>query len=190
VLGGLVGQKNGNILSQGTTSKKPVLHLSGGQWYAQFDATDDFITKAFTLGAPMTRISAVRDTFWFSNKSVFDGGTINTAGLKYAPSTPSITMYAGSDGPTSADLASGGAAGVVTEIFNGASSKIAVNNAAYATGNTGSNTPDGLTIGTQAGGTSAASVAFYAAIVIGRVLTDAEIAKARTWAGALVGLNL
>ncbi len=81
--------------------------------------------------------------------------------------------------------------GVVTEQFNGASSKLAINTGAYATGNSGAAAAGGLTVGDFGGAGGAPGNSLIGRIiVVNRILTDPEIAQARTWVGAGVGVPL
>ncbi len=187
-VGGLVGQKNGNVLTQGTTAKKPTLHLGGGLWWITTDGVDDFLAKSFTLDAPITRISAIQQVSWTGGPVLLDGGAA-LAQLYQQTSSPRVTMWSSGNGPTTTELILG-ENHVVTEVFNGASSKIAVDNNAYNTGNPGTLNPGGLTIGASRVGSSAAGIQYFGGLVINRVLTDPEIALARKWAGALAGLSL
>lgn len=184
------GLKNGNNLTQGTSSRRPVRHLSNGQWYLTLDGADDYLFGSFTLNQPATRISAVQQVAWVSNARIYDGGVFNAGALFQFSASPTVALFAGSQ-IQSSSLAVATTA-IVTEIINGSSSKLAVNNGSYVTGAIGASNPAGLTIaasGAQSG-TNIASVLFFGGIEIGRILTDAEIAKCRTYIGGLAGLSL
>lgn len=188
VVGGLVGQTNGHILAQGTSGRKPILHLAGGRWRLSTDGVDDWIGKAFTLNAPFTRVSAILQDSWAINRNPLGSNAVGGQ-LYQQTASPRVTMFSGSDGPTSTALIVG-EPHVVTEIYDGAASKLAVDNGAYATGNPGASAAGGFAIGAQIAGAGPAAVSYYGSVVIGRVLTDPEIAAARKWAGALASLSL
>lgn len=191
VVGRLDGLKNGNNLIQGTTSAKPIRHLSGGLWYITTDGVNDRLNASFTLNQPATRISAVMQVAWtLSGRYIYDGGSSASSSALYQYNvSPQVRMTAGSLGPIATTLTVGAAA-VVTEIWNGASSKIAINNAAYTTGAVGAANAGGLTIGTDPTGANPTNLQFYGMINIGRVLSDAEIAKCRAYFGRLCGVSL
>lgn len=191
-VGRIDGLKNGNNLIQGTSSKKPVRHQSGSQWYLTFDGVDDFLNATYTLNQPTTVIIAFNyvavDTTRFYY--LFDGIGANKGAGFAASVTDNLGISAGTTLSTSTPAVQG-TSQVLTAIFNGASSKIAVNNGSYASGNSGSNNPGGLVLGIQGNLTSVPSnVQIFGAVQIGRLLTDTEISKCRTYFGRLAGLAL
>lgn len=189
-VGSINGKKYATALVQGTSAKKPVYHTSGGLSWLTFDSIDDFLLGTFTLTQPFTRISLVRVVTWTSGRYLFDGKNTDTAVLYMQTASPRVTIYSGSNGPTTTDLTVG-ANHVVTEIINGASSKIAVDNNSYSTGNPGAGSPGGFMVSGQGGtGNLTSNIQWFGSVVIGRVLTDPEIANVRTFLGTKGGLTL
>ncbi len=189
-VGSIKGQVSATALTQGTTSKKPLYRTGGGQSWLAFDSVDDFLQGTFTLNQPATLISLLRVVTWTGNRYVHDGRNADTGALYMQTATPRVTLYCGSNGPTTTDLTLG-SNHVLTEIINGASSKIAVDNGSYATGSPGAANPGGLTVGGTGGtGGFTTEILWFGAVFIGRVLTDPEIANVRTFLGAKGGLSL
>lgn len=189
LLGRIDGLKNGHSLTC-PNGNRATLTFGSNYWYALFNGTSTYIASSFTLNQPVTRISAVQQVTWGSANHLFDGVSVNTGALFQFNATPTLAVYAGGVQVTTNDLAVG-VNGVVTEIFNGASSKIAVNNGSYTTGNAGAGNPGGLTIGTGGGPTTQwSNMQFFGCIVIGRILSDLEIAHCRTYFGKLAGVSL
>lgn len=194
--GSAVGAVDGNVTSnhllQATSAARPVLAESGGLYRLSFDGVDDGLHATFTLNQPFTRISAIRQVTWSTGDTLFDGATINLARLYQAGTTPNVRSLSTLSGHDNNGLTLG-TDFVLTEIWNGASSKNAVNNASYVTGNPGVGNPGGLSLARYiSGGTpgGAANIEWSGTILIGRVLDDAEIALCRTFLGAKMGLTL
>lgn len=190
-VGRIDGLKNGNNLTQGTSSKKPVLHFDGSQRYLTYDGVDDYLNGAFTLAQPFTRVMAVQaNTYVSGGARIFDGST-GAASLFQFGTSPAISMYAGGTVAPSSTQLTLSVSHVTTEIFNGASSKLAVDNNSAATGNPGTASSGGLIVGAiTAGASQFSNINWYGGIAIGRVLTDAEIGKCRTYFGRLASLSL
>lgn len=182
---------NGNHVLQATAGKRPILRNSGALWWLEFDGVDDYLTISYTSVNPTTRISAFQEVSWVANAAIFSAGVAAGGVLRQRISSPTMKMFDGSDGPGSTDLAIG-FDGVATEIFNGASSKLAINNGSYATGDAGNiaSSPGGFTVGARQDSTSASAILFYGVVQISRVLTDVEIASCRTFFGNKAGLTL
>ncbi len=189
---GYLGDKsgNGNHALQATVGARPILRQDGGgRYYLEFDGSDDFLRAAFTIAQPFDRVSAVQQVTWFSGERLFDGVTGIAATLYQSGVSPAIQHYNGSAALNNNQLALT-TNGVVTERFNGASSRMAVNNNAYLTGDTGALVPGGVTIAANNGGSEAGAIRLYGVLMIGRALTDAETASLRTYMGAKAGLTL
>lgn len=188
-----INDKSGNgnhlILAGGNISN-PVLRNSGALWWLEFPGgTSDTLTAAFTFVQPITRVSAAQIVTWNINTYLWDGGILNRAILDMTGSTPQVQMYAGAFGPLSTSMTVG-TNHVATEIFNGASSKLAVDNGTYATGDPSIAATAGATIGGGLSGGTESAINWFGAVHIGRILTDPEIASCRTFFGNLAGLTL
>jgi hypothetical protein len=179
---------NGNHLTVATAGFRPLYQSGGG---LLFDGVDDFLTAAFTLNQPTTRIMAAKQITFAGRYLLDGGGAANNAILGQQATPPQIAMYSGLVGPLTSDMTLG-VNHVVTEQINTVSSKLAIDNGVYATGSTGAALPAGLTIassGAQGAG-SFCNMLFFGIICIGRILSDPDIAKCRTRFGAMAGLSL
>jgi hypothetical protein len=180
---------NGNLILQATSTKRPYLRISGALWWLEFDGVDDFLRQTFTLNNPISRVSAAQLPGWTNNVRVWDGGAAYALLYQFPSPSPTVTMLMSGNGPTTTELTLG-TNHVITEIFNGASSKIVIDNGADHTGDPGTANPGGVTIGSDHNNNSYRNVLWFGAIWIGRVLTDPEIADCRTYFGAKAGLSL
>lgn len=140
--------KSGNArhLTQATSSKRPTLktNIQNGLPVVRGDGVDDFLRCAFTFAQPQTFFFVTRvNTFLSSafllggvtdDRRIFSGGGANR---KY--------MYAGT-GLAPSLTHTDNTWGVLTAVFNGASSTIALNAGSATTGNSGTNTGGGVTL--------------------------------------------
>lgn len=181
------GRVNGNAITQSTGDNRPI--ISATLDYLTFDGNNDSLRGTFTLAQPCTRISLIQQISYTNGDFILDGATTNACSLAQVGTSPTLRSWAGTGLTTSA--LSVGTTGVITEIYNGASSKLAVNNGSYTTGNAGSASPGGLTVGWDGGGIGGrANCRIYQVLLIDRVLSDDEIATVRTIFGAKAGLSL
>jgi hypothetical protein len=120
---------------------------------------------------------------------LWDGGVSIAGMVRQNPASPQITLYAGANAASNSGMTLA-ANHVITDIFNGASSKLAVDNNSYTTGDPGAANPGGATIGARASAANNADMLWFGAVWIGRVLSDPEIAQCRTFFGAKAGLTL
>lgn len=189
---------NGLHLVQATAANRPLYKVdSNGDPYLLFDGISDFLSVTFggAVTQPLERISAIRQVSWTSNDRIFDNVTSTLAASLAQPSsggggvTPEISINSGAIVKTNGLAV--GTSGVVTERHQGASSRIAVNNGAYVTGNAGTTVPTGLSIGARGDGAAPANVRVYGLVQrFGSVLTADEIASLRTWLGEKIALSL
>ena len=181
---------NGNHLTQATAAARPLYKTAGGLHWLDFDGTDDRLaTGAFTITQPLDRISAVHQVAWTANDIIFGDNAVNFGGLlQQSGTTPAIRIYSGL-GVSNSGLALG-ANGVVTERHNGASSRIAVNAGAYSTGDAGTTVPAVVSIGAYSDGISSSQMRLYGMVMIGRALTDSEIADTRSFMAGKSGVTL
>ncbi len=177
---------NANHLLQATGGFRPILRLSGGFYHLEYDGVDDYLEGTFTLNQPMSRVSALANT-WRAANFVLDGSSQNTA--LYNQTGTLLALFAG--GAVAPTIAHPGAAfAVVTEHFDGAASQISTNLGAPSTGNPGLGVPGGLTVGSSKDGTSNALVNAGRIVTIGRALTAPELANTRAWCAAGSGVTL
>lgn len=183
---GLILDKSGNNndLVQGTAGQRPLYKTSGGLSWLLFDGVDDRLNAAFVVAQPWDRVSAIQQVTWTSGEHIFGGSSSNNGVLFQFSATPNLCMFSGSAGPQSTGLAVA-TNGVVTERHNGASSKLAIDNGAYATGDTGAGVPGGVTIADQNSSGANSNIRLYGMLM--GAFSDAGIAQLRTYLGAKQG---
>lgn len=129
-------------LKQLTGTNQPVLQADGS---ILFDGIDNYmVCDAFTLIQPFTVYLLFRQITWTATDIITDGTTGN-AQIYQQTSSPTVGMYAGL-GSCAVDLALGDY-GIVSGVFNGASSLIQLNKGAPAIGDLSTNDPGGFAMG-------------------------------------------
>jgi len=190
---GMMKDKSGrnNHLLQTTAGFRPLFKTSGGFRWIEGDGVDDLLTcTTLPLNQPIERISAIRQLNYVSQNRIFCSATATTTLLIQSLQAPgSLALYSGAELDHVTGL-SIGVDGVITERHNGTSGRIAVNNTAYVTGDTGTNAMAGLTLFSQTTGGSYSNTRCYGVIIREGTMTDTQIANARTWLGAKAGLTL
>ena len=145
------GDKSGNSndLLQADTSKQPTLNVNG----ILFDGVDNFMKAvAFTLIQPEFIYIVFKQITWVLNDYIFDGNTGNRGSVFQNNESSKLAAHAGSLSSRNDNL-SLDTYGIIRVLYNGASSKLQVNNTIAITGDFGSNDMGGFTLG--AGGTDA-----------------------------------
>lgn len=177
---------NGHHLVQATAGSRPLYKTAGGLHWLEFDGVDDRLTALFSLSQPINRVGAYRYITLDTNYRILvGGGTDGNNGL-LSLNGNSLRMFAGIE----AEIATTPAAGtdfVATELFNGASSKGAVDNGAYANVNPSTAAADGITLGDQGSTGGAANCRFYGLVQRGSAFADGEVALLRTYLAAKQG---
>jgi len=137
-------------LLQATTAKRPTFAVSPGNNRVIFsNAGGTFLqTASFTWARPISMYFAMKPTTWAYLRNFCDGCLVtdSLSFAQYQNGPSELTIYAGTvltgAGPAP------GARIIAAAIFNGASSKIRINGAQIASGNSGSGAqPNGLTLG-------------------------------------------
>lgn len=140
---------NGNHLVQATDTNRPAHHADGS---VACDGVDNFMAVNYAPHAqPRTRYFLFKRTTFVNGGGIADSYTINNALVRMLNAVDNIELYAGAAGCGSTDLARGDY-GVLSVIFNGASSSLQINNGTPSTCNAGALTQGGLTIGAVGGG--------------------------------------
>lgn len=175
---------NGNNLVQATGSLQPALtsNAINGLPALTFDGTDDTMAVAFVLAQPTTVFFVMRPVALVGSRTYVDGGAaLDTMAVAQAQLTPNrLRMTAGSV-LTGATGIAAGVPGLVTAIFNGASSALASTDDAGITGNAGLGSGSGLTVGSQFGGTLPVNAQIAEVIVMAAVATAGERAGIRSY---------
>lgn len=187
---GRVTDKSGraNHLLQATAGARPLYKTDGQRHWLESDGTQ-WMRAAFTIAQPWERITALRQITSEANDRIF-GGVTGNAGNILQGTSPNLSLNSGAalaltdEEPLGEDF-------VLIERHSGASSRGAINEAAYATGNAGTTLPGGITLfGNQS--LTAANVMngrFYGGIEregTAGLMTDAEIAAVREYMAAKV----
>lgn len=170
---------NGNHMTCASDAARPLYRTDGTHSWLEFDGTDDYLSAAFAIDSPIDRLSALRVISWEYPDYIYDGAAANVLSLYMAGGDPYLAMANGSAGP--ADGRTTGTDHVVTERFNGASSRLAFNSGAYVTGDAGTSTgAGGIRIGSFNGGALFGNFRLYGLIVRATAtLTDSEISGLR-----------
>jgi hypothetical protein len=190
---GLIRDKSGrgNHASQSTAAARPVLRKdAAGRHYLEFDGMDDSLRATFAIPQPWDRISTLRQLSWSEFDRLLGGVSGDTGNLYQRVSSPTMSIRSGGGQPIDNSGAAIGADAVVIERHNGALSRLAVNGGAYATGDAGSVAPGGITLGNRDNGANPGHLRLYGLCMVGRALTNAEIARLRRFMAARVGLTL
>ena len=142
---------SGHDLIQATDTWKPLWSADG----ILFDGVDNWMkTAAFTWEQPEMIYMVVKQVTWIaSGIIIFDGNTNDKGKLVQYIATPGIGVYAGNISAQNNNLVID-TWSIVRVLFNGASSKLQVNETAATTGNFGANNMGGFTLaskGTPAG---------------------------------------
>lgn len=177
---------NGNHAIQATAAARPILRLETGKYYLEFDGVDDLLSDAFTIAQPWDRVSAIRR---LAGAGQVFGGVSANAGALYNIDAATLGIYSGTAGPNTIALAVG-TNGVVTERHSGASSRIAINNGGYTTGDAGTTLPGGIALGNSAAVSSPGNARVYGILMRATGLTDAETASLRSYMADKAGVTL
>ncbi|HET9006027.1 MAG TPA: hypothetical protein VFQ04_04865 [Actinomycetes bacterium] len=136
----------GNHVTQATAGKRPTYQTNqrAALPAVRFDATDDFLARAFTLNQPVTCLVACR--FPILNRMVLDGTTPG-ARNQFGTFTANTARLHAATSLTSSAVMTHGAWVVLSWVLNGATSEIFKNGTSIGTGACGANQPGGLTLG-------------------------------------------
>lgn len=186
---------NGNHLIMATAAARPLYKTSGGLHWLLFDNVDDRMRTALfasSIASPYTRLVALaRTTVDFAAHYISDGGADDQANLLFKNDAGnSVEMYAGvagiaisGAGSTTNDL-------VIESAVNGASSRLRIDLGAAATGNAGTNTLTGLSLGALAVTNNFFTGMRFHGMILRQSLSDADTDSARVWLAAKQGRTL
>ncbi len=161
---------HGHHWDQTVDAKRPLIMPDGS---LLFDGLDDYM---FFLDAalvqPVTYCVMCRVVTWVQGTRILGGAAYNEIYMNGA--TPQLSLFAGLGFGTNGDLPVN-TYGVITAIFNGASSSLQINRLPPITGNVGASNAQGLYLATQVGFADCGNVQFKETIVCSGVLTDTQI---------------
>lgn len=140
----------------------PTLNADGSY---TFNGTNQYgKTAAFTLNQPTCVLMVVKQVSWTDGDYVWDGNTAATMGLAQLGATPNLSVYAGAAISTNPDLPLG-TIGVISAVYNGASSSVGVDRNAAVTGDAGTGNGGGFTLGAAAGGFVPSHIQVYETVI-------------------------
>ena len=141
---------NGNDLLQAAGTNQPLWSADG----VLFDGIDNFMKcAAFTLVQPTMIYLVVKQITWALNDRIFDGEAGNSGVLYQTATTPGLKAFAGTNSTQNDNLVVN-TFGIIRILFNGASSKLIVNETTPVTGNFGASDMGGFILGSAASGAS------------------------------------
>ena len=152
-------------LVQMTAANQPILTIAAAGNYLTFDGSNDYLkAAAFALAQPETVYFVGSQVTWTSTDRLYDGNTGASMTLRQVVGTPQLGITAGSSlNGASLTLATNG---VVTSVFNGASSAVRVNRTAAITGDAGVlGNGGGFTLGSANDGTLNANITAQEVVV-------------------------
>lgn len=125
------------------STRYPTLGATG----ITFDGSDDFLTTGEkTLGQPITIYAVIKQLAWEEYDRLIDGNLGASMLLQQITASPQMRVYGGGASTASGD-ASIDEWVIVTIQFNGASSSFQIDDADAITGDFGTATPSGLSLG-------------------------------------------
>jgi len=143
-------QTGGEALVQATPGNRPTLESDGT---ILFNGVDQFLkTAPFTLNQPTTVYFLGRQVTWATGRYIYDGNANDNMELVQRGSSPRVDMRSTSGIIQGDGQLALGTYGVVTCVFNGASSLIQTNSNSPNTGTTGTTAPGGFALGVRGGG--------------------------------------
>lgn len=136
---------NTRHLVQGTGTNQPA--YDSGTGVVLFDGADNYMkASAFTLNQPLTIVLVFSQISWTASDRIWDGNTVNTVWAYQLTASPNISIRGDStDLNTNPDL-SVGSYGIITAVYDGASSSVMTNLNAKATGGVGAANAAGFTL--------------------------------------------
>lgn len=142
------GAKTGKNLLQATGTNQPLWVTPGT---IRFDGVDNFLkSAAFTWNQPEFIYMLIKQITWTSLDRLFDGNVTNGGALFQYPDTPKLRIYAGGSGiPTDGVSLTLDTWAIIRVLFNGAASKLIVDNNTPGTGDPGANNMGGFTLGAR-----------------------------------------
>lgn len=181
---------NGRHATQGTGSKQPTWGATAFNTSypgVTFDGTDDFLrTVGFTLDQPFHVVLVCNLATTAVNDVLYDGVAAQAA-IYQGVAGGNAYLYAGSNGPLKAIST---VPHVLSGVFDNASSTLALDNGAAATGTTGTANPGGVTLGADLAGSAAANVVIAACWVFSAALSVANETALVRYLGSRYGITV
>lgn len=197
--GGTVQRWNdisGNLrhLSQATLTNKPTYNtgVQNGKPTITFDGNDNWMqTAGFTLDQPTHFFCVLKQESWNGALSdrLLDGVNPLSTVLFQTGLTPDLALYSGltNNVNSEATLAS---YHVVDFLFSGAASVLRVDNGTPSSGNPGTNSSGGITLGADGSGALSGHVSFAEVLAYNQAPTAANVISINRYLGAKWGITV
>jgi hypothetical protein len=176
---------NGHHFVAPSDDARPLLRNSGSLYWLEFDGVDDTLSVTFghTHDQPFEAVSAFRRldseaTAWIIGSGSASGQIIFV--------NDEIRLYSG-ENLISTDEPVQDEDFVLTDRSNGTSSRIAVDNRSYVTGNAGISSADDEILGGNPNNVSWCFCRFYGRVHLTGLLEDSQISQLRTYLAAKQG---
>ena len=166
----------GHPLLQGTDAARPALQADGS---ILFNGTSHFLkTAAFTLNQPTTVVLVVKQVSWTTGEDLIDGETLLSGAIQTVTSSPLVRLRNGGVGGATVSPAVG-VTGVLTAVWNGASSSLTLNRGTPTADNMATDAMGGLTLGAGGGGAAGTftNIQVYEAAIFPSALSAADRAR-------------
>lgn len=138
---------SGHDLLQGTVTNQPLYSGDG----ISFDGIDNFMNSIFPLDQPTMLYMVFSKNNYVPYYNIIDGGSIiNTGALIHGGTSPQTYIKSGGGDAAINSNMNISEFAVVRVLFNGASSKLIVNNTTPTTGNPGTASMGGITLSKSA----------------------------------------
>ena len=135
-----------------TQAEQPILTIAAGGNYLTYDGSNDVTHSApFPLPQPFMRYSAASLVTWTVNRSLFDGGTVDSCVMYQRTGSPGVSILAGGAATAANTALALNTRGIYREAYNGANGGLGVNLGAPVTASIGTNAANGITVGASGG---------------------------------------
>lgn len=180
----------GNDLTQASSSLQPsfLTNQLNGYPAVSFDGTDDFMKTALipSLLQPCTVFIVFKLRTYIVGKTVFDSTHTFGSTLRTNVGSPTMGLYAGSYINNSNFVVN--SFGLMTSIFDGASSLLQWNSTASTTGNCGVDTLEGLSLGARPDGFDNSQIDVVEVIILESAASVSEIAAVKAYVSSRYGI--
>ncbi|MFM8735390.1 MAG: hypothetical protein ACKOC8_09370 [Pirellulales bacterium] len=175
-------------LQQTTGNNQPVLtaNVFGNKSALLFDGVNDSMVRAFTVGKPCHEFVVFSVVTLNRNNAITDGSSFGTKMLWLNSSNQPQAYQA--IGITSLTGLSANVATLADTEFNNANSVLRINGSQVASGNTGANTPDGMTVGRWGGQTVYGNIYVSEILLFNRLLASTEASRVRRYLSSKYGV--
>lgn len=138
-----------------------------------FDGTGNILTDTFTLDQPFTVYMVCTQLLWNSGDQLFDGADEYSTFVEQSGTTPDVKMNASSYSAANSDMILNTKV-ILRVVFNGASSKIQVNEETAVSGNYGSDNAGGFTLGGAPNGNYGCRISVNEVIIVDADDSDSD----------------